>query len=239
MAAPTITHHKKCFRRNIAEYSSMTDKNETELPKFFTLDDTWTGGFYELAIELGSYSDQHLLDALKTIWNHSSLEGCYLDRTKEPDQQVRYNSVSELFHQREMYSGFHVQGVATLPNKLRIACGTCVIREYSDNNPDAPDWLDFYLPMGALEQAYDVGGYPFDTDIKSPENWQKPIDDYVAQIGMELFAKVDFRLGLVGHEVSGIQNADEIANEGIQEQRYIGYLWPSASQLTYFPRNKP
>lgn len=220
----------------------MADSNGKTNPKYFTLDDTWTGGFYELALEIGPYADKPLFDALKVLWKHPSLEGCYLDQTKEPDDQVRYNPVAELYYQQGMYSDFHTYSISTLPNGSRIACGSCIIREYfagSDADEDAPDWLVFYLPMGALAQTYDVGGYPFDTDIKSPESWQKPIDDYLAELGKYIYAHAPSRLGLIGHEVSGTHYADEITEQGISDERYIGYLLPQNGTLNYFPRNEP
>ena len=194
----------------------------------FTKPDAWTGGFYELALELGERSDSRLFAAISTIWKHPSLDGCYLDWMKEPYEQLRLAPSEELLE-----SGDHLRGLAHLPNGIQIPCGTVPIREASGT-----DWLIFYLPIGGLGQAYDVGGYPFDTDIKSPESWQKPIDDYLAQIGMQVFTVVPFRLGLIGHEVSGNHYADEIAKEGIPDTRYIGYLWPSGGELNYFPRNK-
>jgi hypothetical protein len=198
------------------------------MTKYFTSNDVWNGGFYELALELGERSDVRLLSALTALWQNLSLKGCYLEREQEPADQVKLIPSEEMLR-----SGQHLLGLARLPNKTQVACGTVAIRE--DNGPD---WLDFYLPMGALAQAYDVGGYPFDIDNKSPESWQKPIDDYLAEIGKFVFSAVPFKLGLIGHEVSGNHYAEEIAEQGIPDERYIGYLWPSGGKLNYFPRNK-
>ncbi len=107
---------------------------------YFTKDDIWYGGFYELAIEVGSNSDEQISAVLQAIWTHPALEGCYLDRSKEPHEQQRVTSA-----QAPLESGMHLQGLALLPNGHRIACGTCLIRE-----DDGSDWVDFYLPMGAL-----------------------------------------------------------------------------------------
>jgi hypothetical protein len=204
----------------------MLNNNGKETPKF-TQQDAWTGGFYELALILGERSDKRLFDALVMIWKHPSLDGCYLDHTKEPYEQLRIVPSEELLE-----SGQHLRGLAHLPNGIQVPCGTVPIRE-----DRGIDWLIFYLPMGALQQAYDVGGYPFDIDIKSPESWQKPIDDYLSEIGLYIFAEIQFQLGLIGHEVSTATD-EELAKDGIPDERYMGYLLPSQNQINYFPRNK-
>ena len=55
----------------------------------FTHEDTWKGGSYELAIELGERDDDRLGAALKALWQHPSLEGCYLQMEAEPEDQAR------------------------------------------------------------------------------------------------------------------------------------------------------
>ena len=53
---------------------------------YFAPQNVWFGGFYELAIELGKSSDERLFEALKVLWQHSSLQGCYLKDDIEPDE---------------------------------------------------------------------------------------------------------------------------------------------------------
>jgi len=43
----------------------------TEL--YLTKGDTWYGGFYELALEIGETSDKQLGDTLQAIWSHPSV----------------------------------------------------------------------------------------------------------------------------------------------------------------------
>ena len=195
--------------------------------KFFTNENTWFGGHYELAIEVGPTSDTQLLAALRAIWTHPSLDGCYLDRDKEPDEQSRVQPVPELL------STMHLQGIANLPNGLRIACGTCLIREENEG----PDWLDFYLPLGALGNAYDIGAYPFDETEHSHEVWQKPLDEWLVELSKYIFTLSPFRLALIGFEVSGDAYSDQIQQEGVPFSRHFGYVWPHGNQVEYFPRN--
>jgi hypothetical protein len=48
----------------------------------FTKPETRSGGYYELAIELGNRSDERLLTAMQAMWQHPSLNGCYIDRSR-------------------------------------------------------------------------------------------------------------------------------------------------------------
>ena len=57
--------------------------------RLLTADGAWYGGFYEVALEIGSRSDQHLRAALTALWQYADLDGCFLDRNREPMDQPR------------------------------------------------------------------------------------------------------------------------------------------------------
>lgn len=195
--------------------------------QYFTKDDVWNGGFYELAIEIGPTSDQRLKTVLTTVWSHPTLQGCYRDPTKEPDEQQRLDPQSN-----KVELEGHLHGIARLPNGIQVACGTCTVREENGS-----DWLDLYIPMGALSEGYEVRAYPFGEKGEYSEDWQRPVEDWLVAIGHHVFSQVKFALALIGFEVSGEYYAEEIENQGVPEQRFIGYLWPSGEKLTYYPRN--
>jgi hypothetical protein len=100
-----------------------------------------------------------------------------------------------------------------------------------------PDWIDFYLPLGALGEAYDVGAYPFDEFERSPDDWQKPIDQWLSEMSSDIYSRSSFRLALIGFEVSGNSYSDQIEKEGIPGKRHFGYVWPQGNRVEYFPRN--
>lgn len=182
------------------------------------------GGFYELAIELGQPSNQRLLDALKALWHHPSLEGCYLDWKREPKEQQRV-----LISEASLEST-HLYGLAHLPNGFQVACGSCVVRE-----PDGFDWLDFYVPTGALGDAYEIGGYPFElVGGVAYQQWQVHIDEWLRRIAEQVYKNAPYRLALIGFEVSGATSAEEIARNGIPAHREIGYLWPEEHHLRWY-----
>jgi hypothetical protein len=197
----------------------------------FTERDIWSGGFYELAIEIGSPSDENLLNALRTIWSYPAVEGGWLEHDREPSEQEQVVPNSE-----HLQSGSKLFGIAHLPDATEIVCGTFLVRE-----EEGSDWLGFYIPRGALDNTY----YPMDQDdtfefdskayYKSIEIWRNVIDPWLAEIGQYVYRMVPFRLGLIGLEVSGEINAAELAIQGIPpyERRNIGYLVPESGQLEY------
>ena len=189
------------------------------MSKLFTAADTWNGGFYELAIELGPRSDERLLAALQAIWRCDGLDGCYKDSTVEPSDQPRLPPDLE----------GHLLGTATVPGGQQAACGTFIVRE--DNGSD---WLGFYLPMGALETVYNVGAFPFYDDTFN-HVWREPLDTWLVQIAKSVFSVTPFSLALLGHEVSGETSAEEIRSQDIPEDRWIGYLWQENEHLVWYP----
>lgn len=195
--------------------------------KLFTADSAWDGGFYELALEVGTCSDEQLEKALNALWAHPDLDGCYINRNHEPWDQPR---MPPSFRDDRM----HLLGIARLPNGSRVACGSCIIRDSSDD----PDWLDFYLPMGALCSVYPAGPFPLGTEADWPGSWRFEVEDWLAEIGVCIAQSATFRLGLIGWETSGQTDADDIAVKGIPSQRYYGYLWPSGGTVEYYRRTE-
>jgi len=191
----------------------------------FTDDEIWTGGFYELALEYPSGTDAHLLNALTELWHAPDIVGCYLKRDVEPEAQPR------LEFEASMLSCGHVQGVATLPNGTRVACGSCCVRD-----DDGSDWLVFYFPMSALGHAFPVGGFPFDDG--SHEIWRHLLDSWLADLGRTLFRLAPYRLGLVGFETSGDLRAADVASSGVPQRRYMGVLAPSNGALEWHRRTE-
>ncbi len=194
--------------------------------QLFTADHAWSGGFYELALEFGPPSDDRLRAALATLWRHPDFEGCYLDRDREPDDQPRMPP-------DKIEYGSHLYGVARLPNGLRVACGSCPIREMDDG----PNWLDFYLPMDSLATAYPAGAFPFGTEADWPGPWRYEVEDWLAEVGLSVARAAKFELGTIGFEVAGEASAADVNAQGMPTKRLIGYLWPAGDAVDYLRRS--
>ncbi|MCX4539194.1 hypothetical protein [Streptomyces sp. NBC_01565] len=182
---------------------------------------TWHGGFYELAIEVGPRDDARLQRALTAVWSAADVQGCYGDMRRAPGQQESVGCTVE-----SLTEFGHVLGQVRLPTGQIVACGCMTIREEGD---DPVDWLDFYLPIGALDEA----GF----DIERAQSYRSPVlDDWLAAIGTAVFHAVDFHAAFIGFETSGCSDAATLGGE-LPESRRIGYLLPVAGELRYGPAN--
>ena len=195
----------------------------------FRPEEIWHGGYFELSIELGERCDDRVRSAIDAVWRHPNLKGCYEHRDIEPENQKQISPSSFNYDDGR---GGHSLGVASLSSDQQIACGTCVIRE-----TNGPDWLNLYLPMGALGTALEVGGYPFLLDDDPPPTWLIAVEQWLADIAASIAEITHFRLALIGFEVSGSCYASDIERDGIPDTRYIGYVWPTDGRFEYFKTN--
>lgn len=197
----------------------------------FTDDENWTGGFYELALELGDMSDERLQLALSALWRAAAVEGCYGSRDREPRDQPEVPRTVEALGELG-----HLQGTVRLPGGQRVVCGCVAVRE-----EDGPDWLDFYLPLGALARLDQrIGGFPFDGRSGADSLvWRHGLDEWLAAVGTEVFREVPFRLGLIGFEISGETSAHQL-NGRVPAERWEGFLMPAddGGSLRYEPANR-
>ncbi len=193
-------------------------------PATFAQTDNWHGGFYELAVEIGPTGDDEALDlALRVLWDAIRADGCYADRQKEPEQQQRLPATLETLLRHG-----HLLGRVNLPEGATVLCGALAVRE-----EEGSDWLDFYLPLGALCRADSrVDAYPFAEDDHPSLPWRRPIDTWLAEAAAQIYRAVPYRLGLIGFEVSGQTHASELASDP-PSPRGIGYLLPSGGALRY------
>ena len=180
-----------------------------------------------MALELGDTSDTRLEAALSVLWSAAEVEGCYGSHQVAPSEQetVPCNLLSLLRFG-------HLRGVVRLPNGAPIVCGVVAVRE-----DGGPDWLDFYLPLGALGRAEPRSDEHMVGDPSSGSTsltWRRPIDDWMAGLGARVYAAAGFRLGLIGNEVSGQTDAAAIAGDP-PTRRWIGYLIPGGGNVRYLP----
>lgn len=193
------------------------------MKRVFTKEEAWLGGFYELALEFAQGNNENLDKALQLLWDDPRLEGCYVDRSKEPHEQAR---IAPSWEALEKHG--HLHGILHMDNRL-VACGCCAIKE-----EDGPVWIVFYVPTGSQECTFsDLGEF----QVKSRE-WREPLEIVLAQLGEKVFDQTPFSLGLIGYEVSGEAYSKELKKTGIPSQRLFGYLWPKQGKLTHYATNQ-
>ncbi|MFE5513277.1 hypothetical protein ACFQ9J_22350 [Streptomyces sp. NPDC056529] len=177
----------------------------------------WSGGYHELAMEVGSRDDARVQAVLSALRSAADVRGCFGRTDREPEEQgpvpCTVGSLAEFGH---------LHGRARLPTGHLVVCGCVAIR----GGDDGSDRLDFYVPVGALERAgiaYWDGRPFFGSDV---------LDDWLAAIGAETFKRAPFSLGVVGFEVSGRTGASTPAGR-LPRTRDIGYLLPQGDVLRY------
>lgn len=181
----------------------------------------WSDGYYELAIEVGSSDDARIQSVLSALWSAADVRGCFGQRDREPEEQdpvpCTVGSLTEFGH---------LHGQVRLPTGQLVVCGCVAIR----GGDESSDWLDFYVPVGALDHAGIAywDGRPF---FRS-----KVMDEWLAAIGTETFKSAPFALGVIGFEVSGCTDASTLAGR-LPQTRDVGYLLPQGDVLHYGAAN--
>jgi hypothetical protein len=195
----------------------------------FTDQDNWAGGHYELAIELGDTSDERLQRALTAVWRAARIEGCYRSLDHEPAAQPEIPCTVA-----SLAEFGHLRGTVELHTGHRVVCGA-----FGGRYDEGQDWLDFYLPTGALARTdRRVGGFPFGPDSGTPSLlWRRGLDDWLAEIGTAVYQEVDFRLAVIGFEIDAAIDARSLEGK-VPDERWEAYLLPTDGQLQYTPANR-
>ncbi|GAA2001749.1 hypothetical protein GCM10009799_31190 [Nocardiopsis rhodophaea] len=192
-------------------------------------DADWSGGHYEIYIELGDTDDGRLQRLLTSVWRAAAVDGCY---------GATYDGPGELQEMpctvASLRDAGKLKGVVRHPSGQRIVCGCFVIHD-----DDVPELLSFFIPMGALT-AVDprIGAFPFGPDggLKSLV-WRHPLDEWLADIARAVFNDVGFRLSTIGFEL--LEAPHEALHGGVPpEERWNAFLISDGGELQYFPANR-
>ncbi|WP_157845330.1 hypothetical protein [Pseudofrankia saprophytica] len=181
----------------------------------------WHGGFYELAINLGPPDDARLEHALTATWAAAGVVGCLA-----PDGDAEHRPAPCTLEGLERFG--HLHGVVRLPDGGATVCGAIAIRE-----DDGDDWLDFYIPLGALaDHDPRVGGFPFGDDGGDVSRaWREPIDAWLADVGASVHESVRYRYAVIGFEAAGL-SLQEVAGG---PDRYFHVLHDTSEGLERLP----
>ena len=127
----------------------------------------------------------------------------------------------------------HVRGTVHLPLGGPVVCGS-----YAGIGGDGPDYVEFYLPLGALSQLdRRIGGFPFGPGGGATSlSWRAALDTWLAGVAEEVFREVGFTLGVIGFELDAVTAAD--LGGVVPDARWEGYLLPVDGDLKYWPANR-
>jgi hypothetical protein len=194
----------------------------------FTAPNAWKGGYYELVLCPVEDSPETQCSVLKRLWTFPSLNGCYLRRDLAPSAQARVAACENGVADR-------VYGLATLPNRSVVVCGSFTTVSAKQNLK----WVGFYLPLGAVANAYPIGAYPFGSMDKVPE-WKPVLDSFLADIAKWINEKVPISIAAVGFEIDVSELSPErIKSYGIPQERNEGILWNDGREFQWYPATRP
>lgn len=191
----------------------------------FTSADAWSGGVYEVAMELMEPSDAlTLVEARSALWKTPGLEGCYQFDTKEPGDQELLDPASSVVSPDATLRGVVHEFMTPLP------CLSSVVVE-----PESSTWLYFGIPMGSLSNAFPSEGYPM---VHGDSSWRKQIDEWLVTVARRVHDAAPLSVALVGWITIPVSGR-EISEDGIPElsTRHEGYLVRRANELVWHPPN--
>ncbi len=196
--------------------------------RIFTPREVWLNGFYLLIINLEERSDEHSRSALEAVQSYPLFDGWYLERDKEPQEQPRVkNAGGDL--------GNHRYGVLTLPNGKKVPCGCFIYHQEYE-----PDWLEFFIPLAALDKIYPTGSFPFGVS-QGYTDWEREVDLSLFELARHIYSQVPFPAGLIGFEPR-VDDMEKIYYSGVSgippENMWNGYLWAGENGLEWRPPEK-
>ena len=85
------------------------------------------------------------------------------------------------------------------------------------------DWLDISIPQAAFEKFFPCQ-YPLTTELNP---WLKKINEVYARLAETIYRKSPFDFAMIGEEISGETNQEEITLGVMQNKPYMTCILPS------------
>lgn len=200
---------------------TMTDDDAKQLR-----DADWSGAFYELGILIGPYGDDAVLKtATKALLSAVRIEHLWRNVYSEPERIEGDGWTLE-----DMSHGSHLFSLVELPSGPRVNCGVIALREDGKYSPLGDDWLVLYIPIAALGHLDErVAAYELGEDEGAASLvWRRPIDDWLAQVAIEVRHSVSFKLALIGEEAAG---EDDYVPTILHKDRWAGVVLADGTYL--------
>lgn len=161
--------------------------------------ENWNGGFYELSIEYHPFGDnQRINEALSALCKSNFFNGIWEDKK---DYQRNFISLPINIEEDSCHSFY---GTLSLSNESRLPCMINVNRVKNES-----DWIDILIPQSAFQKIYPYI-YPITIELNP---WLKEINEIYVQLAENIYNKSPFDLAMIGEEVSGHTNQEDITLE--------------------------
>lgn len=182
----------------------------------FQNEDSWIGGYYELAFEFHPTGDtKRLLSALQILCKLDEINELYesKDDYKEKVTMVP-NSIEE-------EKPINLYTTINLPDGTFIGAVIIILRVEGES-----DWLSLSIPIGMLGKLYPID-YGTDFSISYEfNNWQKSFDNILIRIAEKLYKGEPFDLGIIGWETLADISCSEITDLEVETTK-VPLLIPS------------
>jgi hypothetical protein len=175
--------------------------------------DSWLGGYYELTMVYDRPEEKTVRASVQAIWQHEDLSGPVASRDRPFAEQPRADL-------RALLPGHGGYGCARLPGGSIAPCGVNVV----DPIADPTTYVGFFVPFGVLDHFY-----PGIWSDEPWEPWARPLEDWFASVGEQVYRAAPFRVALIGEEPGGLEDTDWVMER-------IGHLRPGPTGgLAYRP----
>ncbi|MDN7245660.1 hypothetical protein [Planococcus shenhongbingii] len=182
---------------------------------FYNNSDHWMDGFYELSIEYHPYGDDKRVNEALVALEESR----YFNGFWEEKKDFQKHSISlPITIEEESVKSFY--GSLSLHNstKEELPCLITIIRVNGES-----DWLDISIPQAAFEKVFPYR-YPLTTELNP---WLEKINDVYVRLAESIYHKSPFDFAMIGEEISGETNQEEITIELMQNKPYMTCVLPS------------
>lgn len=169
--------------------------------KLYNSPDFWTGAFYELSIEYHPFgNDNRINEALNALVESSFFNGMREEKKDHQKQAI----ILPLTIEEESVTSFYGTLSLSNSNQDQLPCMVSVIRVNGES-----DWVDLSIPESAFERVF-----PYKSPLTNELNpWLSNINEVYAQLAEVVYHHSPFDFAMIGEEISGETNQEEITPE--------------------------
>ncbi|MFF3099440.1 hypothetical protein [Viridibacillus arvi] len=163
---------------------------------YYNNPETWIGGFYELSMEYFPSGDSKRLNiALEALCKNALVKGLWKEKGDYPNQSISLPIHIENQNNSQFY------GTLSLSNGIELPCVIFVTRIENES-----EWLDITIPQASFEKIFPYK-YPLTYELNP---WLNKIDEIYTGLAETIFANSPFDLAMIGEEITGYTNQEEI-----------------------------